>query len=550
MTLFPASSSKLEQALYRPWNLAIDKNYSSANSYGDYKRISRQIELWSLIGTPQYDAFVSYKNQLLISIKDVSHFYQHQYGWSEQSSIELAHKALTNAIALGFGFYEYNPVLAEGEEELRRAILQKKNISEIKNIKFDAKNIDALPQPYSDTPDAHESILNIAVAYPEALKYLLENGVDPNKTNLFGKTPLMYAAQYNQLESAKALIDYGASIVSTTIEPVDTCYYTLATYNMTALHYAARYASPEFIKLLLDNGAVTSAQAENNSYSEVQRKTPLDWLRLYTSPDSKEINTNIPKEKIKEIELWLSPIKKEDLLIKTKAYISAAEKEYQQGKTRIAYQTLKKALATNLYDERALNDMSLIALKNGYLGESFEAGDRVINNSKDEKMLGNAWFNQGLACEKSQAENLQPEPSHRGNNYCKRSALYYFLQAWQAEKSPPRTNKLISLFNDSKIPFCDLPSLKNPLKAHFDNDGTSKIYIFHLAETVIEPSKINWIMTIPDHTTRTAREKVRVSPIFDSSYSLGKYSIDEYHHQEKVVFPVAIGDRSCLSETK
>lgn len=202
----------------------------------------------------------------------------------------------------------YEPKFVLGEERIREAILEKREINEVQAIFFDIKKVDSGFPSYGDLlPEGRESILSIAVDYPEALQYLLEKGIDPNKENGFGKTPLMYAVQRNQEDSVKVLLKSGADSSAETIEPSSKCYYTLQTFKMTPLHYAVRYASPAIIKLLLDSGASPQAKAENHHKYKMVEETPLDWFKRYTSKDAPERNPNIPVDKISEVEGWLQP---------------------------------------------------------------------------------------------------------------------------------------------------------------------------------------------------------------------------------------------------
>lgn len=59
---------------------------------------------------------------------------------------------------------------------------------------------------------AKETLLNAIVGGDlEAVKLLVDAGVDVNK-KINGKTPLMYAARYNQVGIVKYLIDNGAKV--------------------------------------------------------------------------------------------------------------------------------------------------------------------------------------------------------------------------------------------------------------------------------------------------------------------------------------------------
>jgi len=58
-----------------------------------------------------------------------------------------------------------------------------------------------------------KTALNLAVEHkadPEIVEFLLENGADANIPDLFNTTPLHNAIIYDQIESAKILLDHGA----------------------------------------------------------------------------------------------------------------------------------------------------------------------------------------------------------------------------------------------------------------------------------------------------------------------------------------------------
>jgi hypothetical protein len=114
-----------------------------------------------------------------------------------------------------------------------------------------------------------DPLIHIAVLNPDVLPVLwemfpkpMENAktldleVDPNTPNYFGKTPIMVAAQQNQLKSAKLLLDHGASLERTTFKKGDSMGEPeLGNDARTALMYAAARGSLEMMRLLLDHGA-------------------------------------------------------------------------------------------------------------------------------------------------------------------------------------------------------------------------------------------------------------------------------------------------------
>lgn len=501
-------SHQLNMSLIRPWALKL-KLRQSENSYGDYSRIIKQLEQWSLGGLSEQGAFNEYKNQLNLTIKELSSFYQDANQWSKQQSDNIAEFALTSAISHGFGFYLYEPEFSTGESELRNAIVNNAPMEFIKSINFDPKNIDKILQRYSQH-ESKESILNIAISRPEVLEYLLEQGVDPNKSNSFGKTPLMYAAQYNLINSAKLLINHGASTVISTLKPNDTCYYTLRTYKMTALHYAVRYASPELIKLLLDNGAAIYMKAENHRKSPVTEETSLDWLLRYTDKSSPELNINIPQEKVPSLKKLLMLPSNEELKRQEKQLINSALLAYKKGQKQGAYEDLIKSLSINPNNEKALSDMSLVALRNQKLGHSLSASDTLIKVSKNKKVIANALFNQGLVCEqqykKSLNENKNFMIEYDGQYYCREPFIFSYINSWLSEKNADRKSKIKEQFDSKYSHNCSIKLADN--KEYLFSFLQSKILLLHSKD---DPISLHNLI-----------RKVQFSHIGASSYKLDK----------------------------
>lgn len=467
-----AIKHQLSLTLTRPWAMGGEVR-ESENSHGNYSKMITDLERWSLTGFAEQKAFNGYKHQLAISIKSLSQFYQQANHWHKQQSDEMAELALTSAISAGFGFYMYNPEFSAGEFNLRNAIITKQSLDTIKKIEFIASDIDSIAKAYY-SQEAQESILNLAIDQPEVLEYLLQQGISPNLSNAFGKTPLMYTAQYNLLESAKLLIQHGANTVANTTIPDDTCYYALSTFKMTALHYAVRYASPDFIKLLIDNGAATYMKAENHNNYPMTEESPLDWFYRYTDKASAEINSHIPQESKLTVQQWLTPPSSQQLDKVEKDQIKSAIAAYQQGKVQDAYEYLIKALSINPKNEKALSDMSLIALKNNQFGHSLSASNWLINHSENSKTVANAWFNQGLVCDQHQVKMLNTDIGHTitydGQYYCAEPAIYSYINAWMLTKNIARKNKIISQFDDGLMQTCSaVLADNNHFKFHFEN---------------------------------------------------------------------------------
>jgi uncharacterized protein YecT (DUF1311 family) len=107
-----------------------------------------------------------------------------------------------------------------------------------------------------------ETSLMAAVEVPDDVALLLLAGANPNEGNAWHKTALMAAAQADQPEAARQLLEGGASAAATTIpwtaDEGGIAMFQIHTGNRTALMYAAANAHPALIKLLLDHGAKAS----------------------------------------------------------------------------------------------------------------------------------------------------------------------------------------------------------------------------------------------------------------------------------------------------
>jgi hypothetical protein len=266
------------QTLFRPWAMQDEIR----DEHGTYDKDLLNLDLWSLNGLVQYETLTAYRTQFERTRSALASFYAAQFRLQPRESMSLATKALEATASTGIRFYSYSPPFKD--KSLRRAILERRALREIREIPLD---------PAAQDAGSEDSVLNIAIPYPEALRYLLEKGFDPNKPNAFGKTPLMYAAQRNQVEALKILLEHGADVDAATTRPPDSCYFTLETEGMTALHYAVRYASEPFIRMLMEHGASTSFSATGRNSG-----TPLEWLQKYTAIDAPERNPNLPAEAV------------------------------------------------------------------------------------------------------------------------------------------------------------------------------------------------------------------------------------------------------------
>lgn len=126
-----------------------------------------------------------------------------------------------------------------------------------------------------------DNALMSSVKRLDIMKLLIEKGANVNAQNKFGKTALMYAIQYGNLDAVKMLVEHKADVNLATFENVDgyeTCEYDLAAKKRTPLMYAAWHANDEVVKYLLSKGAKQEAKdTEGHDYTFYLTKN--DYLR-------------------------------------------------------------------------------------------------------------------------------------------------------------------------------------------------------------------------------------------------------------------------------
>jgi len=469
----------LDQVLFDPDATAISHQIPSENSYGDYPRIYEALQDWSLGGIFEFRALQKYDAQLKETTVVVKEFYQYAFHWSESQSLAKAQASIPNAVSHRFGFYMYSPYSVSGEQELRRALLTHQPMPAIHAIDIDVRALDKA---------SHDSILNVAVEYPEALSYLLAHGADPNLANEFGKTPLMYAAQYNQLEALQILLRAGADPNATTIVAPDNCGYAIQKHNVTALHYAVKFAGRKVVQALLDAGAMTYIRTEHY-IDPSQGSYPLEWLH--------DGNANLSAEDIKALEGQLQIPSESERKGFSVSLTAAAESANSAGKTAEAYQKIRLAVIADPTNSRAIADFPLLALKAGAVGPALEGSARAITNAKTDADRSAGLFNQGLAC----LQNTSPITIYKNVIYCQNGAIDPLVQAWKVQPSPARTNKLLQLLGSNEptncvMTFPDGKTVSLRFYAIFDQHVPSgqseRIYALHPASLTIDPVTIHW----------------------------------------------------------
>lgn len=466
----------LEMALYRPWAVVERHEFESDNSARDYARIADQLQLWSLGGVMEFGALTAYQTELARATASVAQFYRAKFRWAPDRAAEMADAALKGAISSGFGFYDYFPYRGLGERELRQAILSRAPLEQIRSITFNVGQIDR---------EGQDSILNVAIEYPEALGYLLQNGFNPNIGNEFGKTPLMYAAQYNQAAAAELLLNAGADANATTHLPQDSCAFSIVTESLTPLHYAARYSSARLIQLLLDRGAVTFIQSTGGGHPEY----PLDRLHRYAGAgEENERNPHIAAAEIDGLARLLAIPSDSQRHTMATDLVTRARSAYSRGDTEQAYQKLRLALLAQPDRFDAIADLPLIALRAGYIGPAISAANRATRTLTRPDALAAAWFNKGLICEHPQALEVVTIDDAR----CDLDPLQPFVQSWKLQPSAVRGDKLQALIHEKSASCLATDPGRHYRIALKDLYQSFRIYALHPAKEEIDTAQIRW----------------------------------------------------------
>ena len=517
---------ELYQALYRPWGVrpwAEKRKIRSDNSFGDYSRIREQLKTWSRGGVLEHQAYVAYEKEFRRATNDLAQFYVAKFGWTAPQAGEQAERTLSAVVANGMGFYMYEPYSGPAEENLRIALLENLSLSAVRAV------------PLEGIPLS--KVLDSAVLHPDALRYLLEKGADPNWTNDFGKTALMYAAQYNQLESARILIAHGADPNAATVRPPDDCYYTISTTGMTPLHYATRYASASLTTLLLDNGAVT--------FSRSSRGYPLDWLHQYGNSTAIERNSNLTDSDVAALSERLKLPEQLTLQTLSEELTRRAERHYSAGRLEQAYQAISVALRADPNNNAALADYQLIAIKTRRRGEALQAGRILLDRDLSERMRANVWFNNGLACED------QVRLSFNGAYYCSGDPFRPFLKSWLLAPTAARAAKLRDLFMSVKKSTCVVKGAAGLEHYQFEfssihDDGrhgyVQRIYAFHARSSPIDSRTLQWSVRM---ATPEGPVVQQVSPSLISRYELGDFAVTVFEADYRAQGAVTIQDQTC-----
>jgi len=221
------------------------------------------LRLWSYKDAGSRLAYLRSRPLFMTAKKDLAVYYQRQFALDPESALNAANRAIWNTIA--WGKWETPPPLVP-------AIMGETGLPPLASLLDQVRGFSGWPEP----------LLSLAMANPDSVAPLVQAGADVNATNPFGKTPLMTAAQYDQLDAIKRLLKAGADVNAASLQPEDipdnlpsgqlNCNpYNITHGSRTALMYAAANASLSVIRTLLKAGA-------DPKLADSKGNTALDYL--------------------------------------------------------------------------------------------------------------------------------------------------------------------------------------------------------------------------------------------------------------------------------
>ncbi|SIS36780.1 Ankyrin repeat [Insolitispirillum peregrinum] len=221
-------------------------------------------QTWAMTGITAYQTSQTIR-RLYQKAHQALTAYALRHGLSQQEAEEAAKIGLFN-LAYGATCGEAVP-----RQSIRALLLHKAPMASIKAAL-------ALPDQ-GEAPEVLacgataplDPLLHVAVGHPAALAALLAQGGNVEQGNSFGKTPLMVAAQLDQQDSLRLLLQRHAQVNAITDEPLDPSDFAplhIGHDARTPLMYAATSGSLTTIKRLLEAGA-DPYQADTKGYRAV-----------------------------------------------------------------------------------------------------------------------------------------------------------------------------------------------------------------------------------------------------------------------------------------
>jgi uncharacterized protein len=254
------------RALLRPWA-------TSDQPYNDRKTVDGWLASWATEGLRNWNLYGEFEAAEVHAVRSLASWYGDEFGLADAEG--EARRVIELVIRGNFTFPARE---AARPSPLAAALLKGAPVADVAPLLIGAD----LGQPKREDEVGSDAPLALAVLHPHLVRALLDAGAPANSSNAFGKTPLMYAAQFDSAEAVRMLLAAGAEVNARTRQAFGCALY-VATGDRTPLHYAAENAALEVIRLLVEAGADIAARVTNGNRKPGEPgETPIDYLARNT----------------------------------------------------------------------------------------------------------------------------------------------------------------------------------------------------------------------------------------------------------------------------
>lgn len=268
--------------------LEYEKQFPSKSNYELILSQNREyFRFWSVRSISNFMLFNEFNDEYLKLIPKLAKYYETNFKFSEERSFYFATHLVNDFLNLAVGSYESPYKLSNlekmcsdpkiNEYEFESSIYSikpsKRSITNMLNIAllYNQSNsiLQLLLNMGASINNGDESAIFFALKNIKNVEFLIKNGADVNYENSFGKTPLFYALEFNDVKLIKYLIKNGANVNKRYIDkaqkdaiasgikniPFYQNLCALEHTSRTVFMHASAHSNPEILKILISNGA-------------------------------------------------------------------------------------------------------------------------------------------------------------------------------------------------------------------------------------------------------------------------------------------------------
>jgi len=267
-----------QKAITQPWDLLP----MVPNKF-ELMKTETAIHQWAMASVSNFHLFEEYRATEPAARRALSTFYREQFGIPDELADKASAIALDRVIASSFNFGSAQThaeaasavlgdlsVIAQITAYRHRQSTEPDSVDVTRLLELallvgaDKDDVTYLLEGGAQVTNgdveaygSSEPTLFFALEHPVLMDLMLHHGASVRAINNFGKTALMYAAQYDLAPAARFLLKHGADVAARAGTPDGDAVNDLAIRckDRTALMYAAENASATVINLLLDAGA-------------------------------------------------------------------------------------------------------------------------------------------------------------------------------------------------------------------------------------------------------------------------------------------------------